>query len=534
MQRLKPADEEILARYARALVHLRERRRAGRLALVLGAGVSLEFGFPDWNTLVARLCSTERLKDANAPGGVALTLRTQALLQHLIELHTAGDGPPTASEEREAHHEWIGLLHECLYRDVPQKAEDLTHSYIRSYLDVVRQAPLTVNYNFDDSIERLISHHYAQEQHDANDRLYETVWEPSTQFRRSSGVIYHPNGFLPQQLLEGFSESIVFSEGEFADQLIDTMSGHYATLMSHLSRYTTVLMGLSLSDSTLKHLLRQNTHHNPGHVHYYLKWCGALPSEEAARAEATAHFDVYGLVTIHLDSAGYEAFGRLLSCSDEEFHEMADKAGAEDRYVYYVSGPVGVGKTTVVQKLKSLAWLGEWAEQRHPLLAKPHTELSETERLKVDAWVSSQFRKKNFRLLELGRGVIVCDRSPLDPLVFTQDGEREERAAQHLTQLVPGSSRKQLEPGQVVFLTATPAELAARSRGRQRRGTPEYLADQQQRLEEIYGDGIGVTKISTSGRNVREVVRLVAKLIHLGDYARLDVHTRLSELAGVR
>jgi hypothetical protein len=55
MAALLAHDLPVLKRYSRAVMHLRDRVRAGCLALGLGAGVSLDLGFPSWKELVERL-----------------------------------------------------------------------------------------------------------------------------------------------------------------------------------------------------------------------------------------------------------------------------------------------------------------------------------------------------------------------------------------------------------------------------------------------------------------------------------------------
>lgn len=92
---------------------------------------------------------------------------------------------------------------------------------------------MTVNYNFDDTIQQLIR--LDNPAHPNQVRPFETVWNAYLPFRSESAILYHPNGFLPRNLLENPSESLVFSEENFADQLIESMAGHHASLIHHLS-----------------------------------------------------------------------------------------------------------------------------------------------------------------------------------------------------------------------------------------------------------------------------------------------------------
>lgn len=532
MIQLNDEDRRVLAKYERPIVHLRERKTSGRLALTLGAGVSVDFGLPHWSELVDRLCSHPMFARAvRIPEDQSLTVRVHALIQHLRDSCSVAHDLPTAAEDSEARHQWISVLHECLYSTV-SATDQLRHPYLSSFLDVVKDAPLTINYNFDDTLERMFSQEYAQVQRSENDRLIETVWEPSTQFQRSKGVIYHPNGFLPLHLIDGSSEHLVFSESDFADQLIDAMAGHYAILSSHFSRFTTLLLGLSLRDSTLKHLLRRNVHLNPGHVHYFVRWCRDPLPPELVESERQTNFDVFGLVTLHLSTKETASLGRLLSCNDAAFNEALDRSGDHDKYVYYVTGAVGAGKTSVVKKLKSLDTMAEWIEARNPLLGKPHTELSDEERAEVDNWVSAQFRSKNFRLQKTA--LLVSDRSPLDPLAFTEPEKLHARAKCHRQALMPEKAKTPLVPGHVILLKASGAELLARAKDRHATADVKYLEDQQSRLEGLLsGDRSHgtITVLSTSGRTLHQVVRQVARVIHLGEYEPMDIDSRLAQLA---
>jgi hypothetical protein len=536
MAALQEEDKNVLKRYSRAIMHLRDRERAARLALGLGAGVSVDLGFPNWKDLVARLSDHADLKDARVPVGATLTIKTQALIQHL-ERTVHKRFTASAEVEREVRYRWIKLLHEALYRGVPSDPSELRkqHPYLDYYLDLIKKSPVTINYNFDDSIERMLGHAYSTEQEHTNERVYETVWEPSTQFRRTTGVIYHPNGFLPYSLVEGFSDHIVFSEGEYADQLIDVMSGHYATLAAHLTRYTCLFLGLSLSDSTLKHLLRQNVHANPGHPHYYVRYWSdeaSIPTDHLD-AETLANFDVYGVITLHLTKAGMCSLGRLLSCSDAQLRDSLDSLDLKKRHIYYISGAVGSGKTSVIQHLKSISTLAEWKEPRPALLQKPHTSLNEEERREVDVWVSRQFRSKNFRLLAAHDLLIACDRTPLDPLVFANPDELSHRAKEHLDVIQPNQKGEKLLPGHVILLTASAEELMARAKERHKGADLPYLRKQQDLFKNLFGseENSAITELSTSSRTLSSVVRAVCKVIHLGEYIEFDLAARLEELA---
>ncbi|UAA38031.1 SIR2 family protein [Paraneptunicella aestuarii] len=532
MVTLQDSDLEVLRRHFKALSHLRERKNSERIALFLGAGASKALGFPNWLDLVTRIENEPEFKDYQPNiGNNDLTVRTQGLLQHLIKKETLKDKQVDAASERAAKYKWLHIVHKCLYAETSIAKGNLAHPYLPSFLSLIKESPLTINYNFDDCIEQMLSQAYYQEQINNKEKVFETVWEPSTQYQRSKGVIYHPNGFLPFKLVEGYSDNIVFAESEFADQLIQTMHGHYSTLVSHLSRYTSLLIGLSLNDPTLKHLLRQNTQLNPGHVHYYLKYCNELPNEHSMKAEQEVNFEVYGVITIHLTDEEFSSFGRLLSCGDEHYEEFTDRLGLPVQRIYYVTGAVGAGKTTTVNKMKSLRWFGEWVESKPEELAKPHTELTKSERDKIDIWISEQFRKKDFKISGVKCGVVISDRSPLDPLAFAKENAIRERASQHLEILSPAVSDRRLKPGHIILLSASGSELLSRAKHRHNVSS-EYFETQEKLIRNLYKEpNPTITEISTSNRSITQVVKQIAKVIHLNPYEEFDIHSRLEELS---
>lgn len=532
MSLLKNEDFTVLIRHQRALSHLRERKRSDRIAIFLGAGASIEFGFPSWSQLIERIEGEAEFKDYTKPrGSQSLTFRTQALIQHLQRKSCSKSKQIDAAAERIAKHKWISIVHRCLYEGTSTDEDLCRHPYLGSFLGLIKESPLTINYNFDDCIERMLAIKFSAEQSLSNERIYETVWDPSTQYQRSKGVIYHPNGFLPKRLIDGYSNDIVFAEGEFADQLIQSMHGHYSTLISHLTRYTSLLVGLSLEDSTLRHLLRQNTHLNPGHVHYWLKHCKELPDQDLMDEEQEVNFEVYGIITLHLTEQEFQSFGRLLACDDSEYTEAADRYGVSEKRIFYVTGAVGAGKSSVVQKMKSLSWIGEWIDSKPESLAKPHIDLNLDERNELDNWVSSQFRKKDFKISDIKGGLIICDRSPIDPLAFAKTENLKSRTKDHLDIMNPKHSHRRLSNGHVIFLSATGAELLSRARHRNAGANVKYLASQQKTLKSLYQvPNPGVTEISTCGRTLSQVVRNVAKVIHLGKYEEYCIQGRLEEL----
>lgn len=517
-------EHSVLKRYPKAVYHLRAQLERNKLMPMFGAGIGRPLGFPDWNELVARIAHHEHVQgeDLNCARG-SNTSRIQMLFEYFRSREQGNykTNEPLSAVERRIRSKWFEVILQCLYKDV-RPIKD--HPYLNQLLPVVRQAPLTVNFNFDDCVEELFDLELDPFEK-RTDRGYETVWEPSVQYRYDRGVIYHPNGFLPRDLQRGGSNWLTFAEDSFADQMIGIQQGHFSTLMSHLFRYTSLLIGLSLDDQSLKHLLRQNARLNPGHVHYYISYRdpARMESEDRSIAARESNFSIYNLVTLALSSDEIAALGRLLSRNDDEIAFMATQVSVPKRFTYYLSGAVGGGKTTSLRYFKSLNTFDEWLEPKPPEILKAADSLTDGERATVDAWIDQQFEKKNFLVNRAELRISVVDRSVLDPIAFARDPESRAR------ELIATYGRSKLgaTSGMVLLVLGNPDTMNVRISERHKEGSVGYIADLQGRFEELWsrdGDAVmGVKIIDTVDRSVHQVVREISRAIHLSDYVEADL-----------
>ena len=522
-------DLELLKRYPRAIYHLRTQLQRHRLMPMFGAGLSRPLDLPDWTSLIDRISAHDDVKgDVLDAQKISQASRTQMLYQHfrrnyLQKYFSLGAFQDVeAAQDRIVQARWIELVHECLY----QSAKDpSTHPYLKTFLPLISGAPLTVNYNFDDSIQELMD---AQGKTEGSS-TYETVWDPTVQFRALSAAIYHPNGFLPRRLQRGPSDRIVFAEDSFADQLIDVQRGHYATLLSHLHRFTALLVGLSLEDPTLKNLLRQCLHANPGHVHYYIAYIGDEGKGHDDKTSATrdSNFEAFNLVTLHLRQAEIESLARLLTLPADEFTRLVHDAKTPTNFVFYLTGAVGTGKTAVLSKFKSLTTYAEWLDPKPAELHKAATALSKEERSAVDDWIDRQFGHKNALMHRDAGHIILVDRTPLDPLAFAF--ENEEGRLKSIRAMFWSSERKayDLVGGQIILMTGTPQVLEMRVRQRHKDGSVDYVNALQQRFLALWGK-THTRIVSTVDLPLFSVVRRIARIVHFEDYVRADLSDYLA------
>ena len=521
---------------------MRQQYRANKMfGLVLGSGVSKPFGLPNWDELIKRVANNSDVrgkeildykKDRSPQASV-----TQMLYEHFKnqEIEKRGlEGSPLNKEvDNEIFKKWRNIIHTELWRDFKEESlERNKHPYIDTYIEIIKNSNLTINYNFDNTIQTIINKRKTEQEKRKGLKLFETVWDARLQFQKSKGILYHPNGFLPKNLIDGSSDNLVFSEDSFADQLIASMSGHYSTLLHHLSKNTCLFIGLSLEDNTLKHLLRQSALINPGHFHYYIAYTPdkSSLSQKNKNAIKESNFELYNLITLFLDEKEIKELGKLIQMDDDEFKTAATITSVSKKFVFYLTGSVGCGKTTTLQYFRNLATYSEWPEQKHPLLVKSFDSLTPSETKEVDEWISKMFFIKNVNLHNLSEGITVIDRTPLDPFVFTdKDNDGWQKKAEILNESIGKSKNAfRIVKGQVIILKGNPETISRRIKARHKTSSIEYessdIEEMYEKFDEIFDD-FDIKIIETDDLSIHEVVKKVARAIHLDRYEDNDLHT---------
>src|SRR4030067_1295494 len=105
--------------------------------------------------------------------------------------------------------------------------------------------------------------------------------------------------------------------------------------------------------------------------------------ENTKRAIRLANFKVYNLVTLFTHDEEICALGEMLdtiNCPPIEFRDFAEQHNIQVKFRFYVTGVMGVGKSTAINYFRNLEVLDEWLEQRLPILAKSWENLTTHEK----------------------------------------------------------------------------------------------------------------------------------------------------------
>lgn len=205
---------------------VKELNADGRLALFVGAGVSMGCGLPGWSELVSRVV-TNTWKEQ--PDLAALLVKDKNILAARYARQKAGG-------------RFNRIVHGCLYQD----DVELSRCVWAIARSGVRQI---CTFNFDDLLaEALLT--------EGRECVIATPDEP---FRTSheGSTVYHLHGVLPRLYRDGELDAarIVFSEDDYHNLYSDPYSWANIVQLSLLTSKSVLFIGLSMQDPNLRRLI---------------------------------------------------------------------------------------------------------------------------------------------------------------------------------------------------------------------------------------------------------------------------------------
>lgn len=526
--------KELLCNYHKPVVHMYQKKQDNELMLCLGAGASRHWEIPNWSELIQRISMNQEIDGQTIfESNLSLTSKVQALFEHYKNKCSDSLDSTHPFYDDVVRMSWIKLIHKELYKSKSTKGLD--HPYLYEYLEIIRKSPITINYNFDNFIEQILRKENENISGSYASKEFESTDKPSVNFKLNKGVIYHPNGCLPEELEESIGGHFVFSEKSFQDQLLESMMGHYSPLMYFYSRYTALFIGVSLEDQNLRHMLRQTAVVNPGHYHYYIFYKDPQNfklSPEDMKAIQESYFDTFNLIVLFLDNDGIKQLGECLNMEKNVFSNLLRGNGLSPVLNYYISGAPGTGKTSALRMLMDFKIYDEWPgpDVKHRNLDKEDTLLSPEEREELDDWITEKFRLKNSIVSEGNRCIQLIDRSPLDPITYAASSDLVQKRATDLSNSFNQTeSDIPLVNGHVIILTANAESVYQRLNKRNPNQYKQDWSDEKiKHFKQLY-DKEDVTVVQTSYRSIAEVTKKLAHIIFFDKYRPIDLNKYLKD-----
>ncbi len=544
------AAKELLSTYSRELAVMRTQQSQGRLALVLGAGFSDTLNFPSWDKLREGLAESPQVSVGKAPKqrhlkkGEALYQSFRKTLLSSKELKRFWEDQKVDEVDREHSQalvesfidsEWLNLITSVLYSEHDtstgnkgKRAKNLVklakNKYAYSLIQAFAEPGNTIiNYNFDDSVELILTDIAS-----GRPGSWHSSWTSGPKRITNKVNVYHPNGFLPGDRRKGKgSTAVTLLESAFQSQIHETMTGSNASSTAFFLENTCLFVGVSFDDPTLTHYLSHCARIRPGHIHFTLVMVreGLELSQIEQETIRDTLLTLYNLVPIFLPENSFSIFAELLT--DDGFARHKDSCLADEnsfKFVYYVTGCVSSGKSSVLSHLTGFSLHGEWEDDMPESMKDDPNRLQPRQIKDIDKWVDRQIVSKNIRAQEAKAGLNVFDRCPLDALAFKTGADRHSRAKQMRDAL----GNRKLVSGTVFVLIGEPYEMCSRSIKRNKGVDQQWLKNQQDAILDVYSGKIpGIHFIDTRGRSLGTVVQDIIKIIFSSQIARADLDQML-------
>jgi hypothetical protein len=206
----------------------------GKLALVLGAGISAPFGLSDWPTLIERLYTA---KDDNPDPEISL----EEQAEYFRSTYFSGDD--LGFKE---------IVRDSLYKDYIHDFIELHKNQTIAAIGALVMASFRGNVsrlitlNFDNLLEIYLQYYGYVVSSICNEKHWNS---------KSDVTIFHPHGYLPIEGTGDFSKKIVFDQESYLQVIGNKDNLWFQKVTTILRSHTCLFIGLSGNDQNLKQLL---------------------------------------------------------------------------------------------------------------------------------------------------------------------------------------------------------------------------------------------------------------------------------------
>jgi len=281
------------------IANLTQAYRLGTLTLVLGAGVSLEYGIPDWNTLLQQLQFGAVNEEPSGENGVSLA----RLYARLFPVS------PLIAARQLAIKQFPGI-EPLAMEEAVRKAVYENHKDVKSLL-VEQICQLCASPGHSEPLEAVITYNYDDVIESHLDALpltvpYRSIYSEGVVPGKRELPIYHVHGFLPRLGDLSADNQITLSESSYHQQYDGGFSWSNLIQIEKFRSSNCLFVGLSLADPNMRRLLDLARRLSGGGEQQQRHWCirrahstknisrslEAMVSDEHPGVEAGADIDV--------------------------------------------------------------------------------------------------------------------------------------------------------------------------------------------------------------------------------------------------
>ena len=232
-----------------------------KLVLVLGAGVSREYGLPDWNTLIQKLLIYEldkTSKNSKDESGVLAKIFDKLFNPNPLiaarylknqYMENSNNANTDAIDHINGTNSFNLAVKEIIYDEIKQSIFSSLFNEIKELCVQSHEGSLDsiITYNYDDILEMNLS--------EGNNISYKSIYSSSSiNYEEGEMPIYHVHGYLPREG-HSCSDEIILSEDVYHQQYNDSFNWSNFIQINKFASYTCLFIGVSLSDPNLRRLL---------------------------------------------------------------------------------------------------------------------------------------------------------------------------------------------------------------------------------------------------------------------------------------
>lgn len=266
-----------------------------KFTFVLGAGVSKRYDMPMWNQLLNNYLIQIKRRISYNEDYIFEKIGDTSL----IKAQFVVDNFSQASSRKGREYAFCRDLKKLFYSK--NKYKQLTKSTLRSVVRCIDRnfdkSDGVLTYNYDDLLERTIEVE--------SNRSFQTIYKDED-LENKDVNIYHVHGYLPRKgnLKSEHANSIILSEEKYNFLLNNPMSWQISNQLTRFRENLCILVGLSISDPSLRRLLESVKMSNSTRFHYAImakESSDHVPTLQDILA-VTKHFERIGIHIIWVDN----------------------------------------------------------------------------------------------------------------------------------------------------------------------------------------------------------------------------------------
>jgi len=288
---------------------------ARKLVFVMGAGVSLPYGLPDWNTLLQKLLLSIQVGETDAAEFFAGVLRPSPLVAaRYIRNHFR-----RPVEERSPQFE--SAVRKVLYEGIRERYQSPLMRELCALILAPAGSPMldsVISYNFDDILETSLR--------DLGERIgiqipFRPIFAPGQPVQPNELPIYHVHGYLPRAGELGLEHYITLGESDYHQQYIKQYSWENLVQVNAFINSTCLFVGTSFTDPNLRRLLDIAREHykDEGVRHYLIR---KTPATEAMMEQLKAMPARAGLKKADYENAVRKMAAMQMSFEESDAHSF--------------------------------------------------------------------------------------------------------------------------------------------------------------------------------------------------------------------